>query len=251
MYLQVKNLSFAYDRSNPVLRDVSFSVQRGRTTAILGCSGTGKSTLLRVVAGLIRPEIYGVIHGEIQIAGLAPQKYKETGKLSFMFQESTLLPHLTVFENINLPLRVRSERNESLINSLVAKVGLANSSKKLPSQLSGGMKTRVSLARSFAVRPDLLLLDEPFTGLDVGWKSQLYRDIRLLRQQNGTTIVLVTHDIEEAIFLSDEITLLGTSGRMIDHYDLSAFSPQQREELLGTIRDRMVADYSSHTLNGK
>jgi NitT/TauT family transport system ATP-binding protein len=214
MFLQLKDVGFSYGHNTDkkVLSGISFSIEKGRTLAIVGASGSGKSTILRLIAGIL-PIQDDKATGEILIDGKTPSNYLKEGKLSFMFQKPALFPNLTVRENIELPLKI----NQDAIGAekLIEAVGLKEYQNYLPKRLSGGMKTRVSLARSFVTNPELLLLDEPFSSLDVAWKDFLYSELNQLKKNLNTTVVLVTHDIEEAIRLADNIVCLGINGQII------------------------------------
>lgn len=212
MFLNSQHLNFAYTEQKLVLNDITFSLAKGKTLAIVGASGCGKSTLLRILSGILPNSNNNSLQGEITIDGLTPNEYRQTGKLAFMFQEATLLPHLTVKQNIELPLKIKGNINEQKINNLIKTVGLEEYSNYLPKQLSGGMKTRVALARSFSTNPELLLLDEPFSALDIAWKSKLYVELEKLKEETGTTVVVVTHDVQEALLLADKVFILGKQG---------------------------------------
>ncbi|MBK7233551.1 MAG: ATP-binding cassette domain-containing protein [Saprospiraceae bacterium] len=136
-----------------------------------------------------------------------------------MFQEATLMPHLTVRENIELPLKIKGSNSPQKIAELIKAVGLEEYANYLPQQLSGGMKTRVALARAFVTEPELLLLDEPFSALDIGWKSDLYKRLVSLFH---TTLVIVTHDVQEAILLADEIIVLNRKGSIETKYPVNS-----------------------------
>ena len=209
--------AFAYGE-RPVLRGVSFSVQAGETFAVLGPSGCGKSTLLRVLAGLLPRDAGQTLSGAARLFGSSPEIYRQTGRLSVMFQEPTLLPHLNVRENIELPLRLLKMRAHEEVDRVLERVGLSQVASFMPRALSGGMRTRVALARAFVTRPQVLFLDEPFTGLDIGWKQNLYHLLAELRASNNTTVFLVTHDLQEAIYNSTDIAVLGTEGSFTGRY---------------------------------
>lgn len=212
MFLNSQHLNFAYTEQKPVLNDITFSLAKGKTLAIVGASGCGKSTLLRILSGILPNSNYNRLIGEITIDGLTPNEYRQTGKLAFMFQEATLMPHLTVKQNIELPLKIKGNTNEQKINNLIKTIGLEEYSNYLPKQLSGGMKTRVALARSFSTNPELLLLDEPFSALDIAWKSKLYVELERLREETSTTVVVVTHDVQEALLLADHVIVMNRFG---------------------------------------
>ena len=207
MAILCTNISFTYNVAQSVLQGISFKLEKGKTLAIVGASGCGKSTLLRILSGILTN-----YKGEISIDGLTPDQYRQTGQLAFMFQEATLMPHLTVKQNIELPLKIKGNTNEQKIINLIKAVGLEEYSSYLPKQLSGGMKTRVALARSFSTNPELLLLDEPFSALDIAWKSKLYAELEKLREETDTTVIVVTHDVQEALLLADHVIVMNSFG---------------------------------------
>ncbi len=189
------------------IRDVSFSVKPGSFTAIVGPSGGGKSTLLRIIAGLIKPT-----GGDIKI---------ETNKIALVFQNFALFPWLTAFENIEFGLKMsarggsasggkfltKNDRHK-IVHQKIAEVGLTGFEHKYPKELSGGMRQRVGLARALAVSPDLLLMDEPFSSLDTFTAEKLRKDLLDIWLKYKMTIVMVTHLIEEAVALGDEVIVL-------------------------------------------
>ncbi len=207
--------SFHYG-SVPTLRDIRITLEVGGVLAILGPSGCGKSTLLRIIAGLVPRARGDRFVGDVRLFGDAPLRARSDGRLAMMFQDPTLLPHLTVRENVALPLRFLEGRASLSIEDTLRQVGLERYANYLPRDLSGGMKTRVALARSFISQPDLLLLDEPFTGLDIGWREDLYRTLRELRERVGTTVLLVTHDLEEAVFNAERLLVMSSDGAVLD-----------------------------------
>ncbi len=237
MFLQLKNISFSYgdNREKKILNEISFSVERGKTIAIVGSSGSGKSTILRLISGIL-PNKNDSVSGEIVIDEKLPHDYLEQGKLGFMFQKPSLFPNYTVKENIEIPFKIKQLSGD--IEKIIETVGLKEYQNYLPRQLSGGMKTRVSLARSFSTNPELLLLDEPFSSLDVAWKDVLYYELRQLVDKFNTTVVLVTHDIEEAIKLGDTIICLGIDGKVI----LEKKNTKE-SELYSLIEDTIVKDH--------
>jgi ABC-type nitrate/sulfonate/bicarbonate transport system ATPase subunit len=178
----------------------------------VGSSGSGKSTILRLIAGLLQENNENIFNGKILIDGKTPLEYQQSGLLTLMFQSPNLFPNLSVRENISLPLEIMKCSNMELVDQMLNVVGLSAEHNILPRKLSGGMKTRVALARAFITRPQLLLLDEPFTALDVAWKDVLYAELKELSRRFQTTVILVTHDIEEATLLADKILCLGIDG---------------------------------------
>lgn len=213
MFIKLDKVNFSYDAQRNVLRDISFSVGKAETLAIVGASGSGKSTILRLISGILAN--HKDFSGEIHIDGHTPSGYLKQGKMSFMFQQPALFPNLTVRQNIELPFEIKRQGNHSKIQELIHTVGLDGFEDYLPKQLSGGMKTRVALARSFATEPELLLLDEPFSSLDVAWKDALYHELKQLIKNFSTTVVLVTHDIKEALELGDRVICLSIEGKIL------------------------------------
>jgi ABC-type nitrate/sulfonate/bicarbonate transport system ATPase subunit len=218
MRLDIENLSVSYGEQE-VLKDINLQVEKLCTVTMLGSSGTGKSTFLRILSGLANRDNQDV-SGKVDFAGLSPAEFLKTGDVGFMFQEPSLLPHLTVSENIHLPLKLR-HADSSYAEYLIEQVGLSAYRDRLPRDLSGGMKTRVALARTLAPKPRLLLLDEPFSALDVAWRFRLYRELAKLQAEIPTVTVLVTHDIQEALLLSNRILVLGNSGTIVRDMNLS------------------------------
>jgi ABC-type nitrate/sulfonate/bicarbonate transport system ATPase subunit len=211
-FIEVNNFSFRYSPGNEVLSNISFELDAGEVLAVLGPSGAGKTTLLRVLAGLSFDTKSVITEGSATVCGMSPAAYRERSSLAFMFQEPTLLPHMSVYDNIALPLRILGRGIDDLAVRVMETVGLSRFSEYLPKDLSGGMRTRVSLARSFITSPTLLLLDEPFASLDFPWRRCLCDELELLRQQTPTTVVIVTHDIGEAIRLATRVVVLSSSG---------------------------------------
>lgn len=203
--LQVKHLSKFYGELQ-ALREVSFDIRRGEVVALLGASGCGKSTLLNIVAGLDSFDT-----GDLEIEGVPSSAFKQWHKLAYMFQEDRLLPWRTVRENVEFGLEAlplsSSERHERAERALRT-VGLTEFSRSWPHQLSGGMRSRVALARSLVVEPSILLMDEPFSKLDPYTRSQMHEELLSLQAESGATILFVTHDVEEAVVLADRIVLL-------------------------------------------
>jgi ABC-type nitrate/sulfonate/bicarbonate transport system ATPase subunit len=200
--------SFATRRGEPfeVLRAVSFEVAPSSVTAVLGPSGCGKSTLLHLAAGLAKPD-----QGQILLFGQPIGTATDWRRVAYMFQDNRLLPWRTALGNVELalePLKIgHAERRERAIQAL-ERVGLADFADSFPHQLSGGMRSRIALARSLVSRPALLLMDEPFTGLDGDTKGLLHDMFLALRRETGMAAVLVTHDEAEAGRLSQHLVRL-------------------------------------------
>ena len=205
--IEISNLSkhfFIHSKKIEVLKELNLSVKKDKITVILGRSGCGKTTLLRLIAGL-----ESVSLGEI--------KFKEQARIGFVFQEARLMPFLNVYENIVFALK-KQEIEPAKIDSLISMIGLSDFKFAAVSQLSGGMSSRVSLARVLAYEANLILMDEPFAALDAFTRASMQAEI--LKIKAGKTILFVTHNIDEALFLADDIILLEKGG-IKSNYDLS------------------------------
>ena len=232
--LEVIDAGVSY-ASKPVVRGVSFKLARGEIGCLLGPSGCGKTSLLRAIAGfepLVAGEI--LLHGRsVSRPGstLAPEKRR----VGMVFQDFALYPHLTVAQNVAFGLRgLGGRQQQARIDELLRLVGLSGLQKQYPHQLSGGQQQRVALVRAMAPRPEILLLDEPFSGLDVELREQLAREVRSILKREEVTALMVTHDQLEAFALADAIGVLG-EGRL-RQWD-SGY------DLYHTPRDRFVADF--------
>ncbi|NEQ54477.1 MAG: ABC transporter ATP-binding protein [Leptolyngbya sp. SIO3F4] len=225
----VKN--FPSGRSQiPVLANVNLTVNQGDFVTILGQSGGGKSTLLKLLGGFIQPSGGQVLFHGVPLKGITP-------KIGMVFQENTLYPWLTVEQNIGFGFKVRGKKQAHYANKVrdvLEQVGLSHARKSYPHQLSGGMKQRVSIARSIAVQPDVLLLDEPFSALDIQLRRRLQKFLSSIWEDTATTMVLVTHNVEEAILLGQKLIVIGDRpGRIIETVDISD----------GKFCDRYAADF--------
>ncbi|MCF4152023.1 ABC transporter ATP-binding protein [Dethiosulfovibrio sp. F2B] len=201
------------------LKNVSIEFPIGSFTVVLGKSGCGKTTMLRLMAGLAPPS-----SGEIVMKG--------GHSVGVVFQEPRLMPWLSVRKNVELVLDKTSE-NTDRIEEILKQVGLSYFENAMPSQLSGGMSQRVALARALAYEPEILLMDEPFGALDYFTRRKLQQDLALLVEKRGLTVVLVTHDVEEAIFLASRIVVMG-KGRILsvmEDVNSSSMNLQERETL--------------------
>jgi NitT/TauT family transport system ATP-binding protein len=204
--------------------DVTMDVEAGTFVSIVGPSGCGKSTLLNVIAGLLAPS-----GGRVQVFGEPLTGINR--RASYMFQQDALLPWKTVLGNIQLGLILRGRnRNEALEDAKrwVERVGLKGFGDHYPYQLSGGMRKRVALAQCWIVQPDLILMDEPFSALDVHTRLRMESEILDLWAGSGKTVIFVTHDLEEAISLSDEVFLLssGPGSRLVGRYPVDLVRPR-------------------------
>ena len=217
--VQLKDVSFGYDRRRPVLRGIDMVIPRGQVVAIMGGSGCGKTTILRLIGGQLRPQRGSVTVAGKNVASLdRDELFALRRKIGMLFQFGALFTDMTVFENIAFPLREHTELPEELIRNLVLMklnaVGLRGAAQLRPSELSGGMARRVALARAIALDPLLVMYDEPFAGLDpisLGIVGQL---IRKLNDALGITSVVVTHDIYESLKIVDYIYFVA-EGRIV------------------------------------
>lgn len=189
-----------------VLRDISFDVQPESITALLGASGCGKSTLLHIVSGLL-----GADRGLVQFEGTPLAQFDDWRSLGYLFQEDRLLPWRTAFDNVAFGLEAtpitKAERRDRAMEAL-ALVELQGFADAYPFELSGGMRSRVALARSLVTRPKILLMDEPFSKLDPTIRSQMHAELLRIARLKAMTIIFVTHDVEEAVVLAHQIVLL-------------------------------------------
>ncbi len=205
-----------------VLEHVSFEVAAGSFVCLVGRSGSGKSTILSLVAGLIEPS-----HGAIAFADGSPKRPRLD--VGYMTQKETLLPWRTVLRNVAMPLEVRGigkSVREQRARELLRVVGLAGAETRYPRELSGGMARRASLARMLASDPAILLLDEPFGALDAQLRSELQHELLRLWSGSGKTIVFVTHDIDEALILADRVIVLQSGGRIAVDAELPLARPR-------------------------
>ena len=205
-YIVFEHIKKSY-HNQPVLKDVSISVQEGEFIALLGSSGCGKTTLLRTLAGLASIDSGHIYIGGKEVTKLSPQQRG----VSMIFQQYSLFPTMSVADNIAFGLKMQKkakEERDTLVKHALEMVGLVESWHKFPSQLSGGEKQRVALARAIVTEKKILLLDEPFSAIDAKLRKSLQFQIRELHERLGITTIFVTHDQEEAMLISDRIYLL-------------------------------------------
>lgn len=227
-----------YSNGTVALRDMSLAVGQGEFVSLLGPSGCGKSTALRMVAGLL-----SLSSGEIRWPGDAGATPRRSRDISFVFQEPTLMPWASVFDNVYLPLKIAGvgrAQATSDVTAALALVGLSKFANVFPRELSGGMKMRVSIARAMVTRPRLLLMDEPFAALDEMTRAKLNDDVLRLWRELNLTVVFVTHNVWEAVYLSSRVVVMAARpGRVVD--DILIDSPYPRSDAFRT--STAYADY--------
>jgi phospholipid/cholesterol/gamma-HCH transport system ATP-binding protein len=220
--IAVENVVFGYDAGRTILNDVSMTFLRGKVTAILGGSGCGKTTLLRLIGG-----VYPVTSGAIRIDGQvidprdSEQLFTLRRRLGMLFQFGALFTDLSVFENVAFPLREHTDLDESMIRDIVLMklnaVGLRGAAMLRIAAISGGMARRVALARAMALDPELIMYDEPFAGLDPISMSVAANLIRTLNDTTGATSILVSHDVDQCFSICDYAYLMSSQGKVVAH----------------------------------
>jgi phospholipid/cholesterol/gamma-HCH transport system ATP-binding protein len=240
--IEIDHVTFGYDASRTILNDVSLTFGRGQVTAILGGSGCGKTTLLRLIGG-----VYPVNSGSIRFEGEAidardsDQLFRLRRRLGMLFQFGALFTDLSVFENVAFPLREHTDLDETMIRDIVLMklnaVGLRGAAQLRISEISGGMARRVALARAVALDPELIMYDEPFAGLDPISMAVAANLIRTLNDTTGATSLIVSHDVQECFSICDYAYLLSSQGRVVARgkpEELSASDdPQVRQFIRG------------------
>ena len=200
--LDIKNLSYSFG-NNPILKDINIHVNENEMVAIVGSSGVGKSTLFNLIAGVLKKQV-----GEITING----SNDYIGKVAYMLQKDLLFEHKTIIDNVILPLIIAKVNKKEALeegNKILKQFNLDKYANKYPQQLSGGMRQRVALIRTYMFKRKIFLLDEAFSALDAITKKELHKWYLDLKKEFNLTTLLITHDIEEAVFLSDRIYILG------------------------------------------
>jgi NitT/TauT family transport system ATP-binding protein len=242
--VSLRGVRKVYGGSRVALGDVTFDVARGEFLCVVGPSGAGKTTLLRCLAGLMPPT-----SGAVEFEGQPLRSVPPGVGVVFQDYSRSLYPWLTVSRNVALPLAVRGVARSSRaarVAEVLASVGLADAGRQYPWQLSGGMQQRVAIARSLAYRPDLLLMDEPFASVDAQTRFELEDLILRVRDSFGVTVVFVTHDIDEAVYLADRVVVLSRSpGEVTEIVDVTL--PRPRDQI-ATKADEAFARHRQHIL---
>src|SRR3954463_5270300 len=234
-YLHLSQVDMTFtgaNGANPVLKGITLDVQRGEFISLIGHSGCGKSTVLNIVAGLLRATSGGVIVDGREVNEPGPDR-------AVVFQNHSLLPWLTVYQNVEIAVdkifrgtRTTAERKEWILHNL-AMVNMSHALDRLPSQISGGMKQRVGIARALAMEPKVLLLDEPFGALDALTRAHLQDEVIRIQSELGNTVMMITHDVDEAVLLSDRVVMMtnGPSATIGQIMDVPLERPRNRIEL--------------------
>lgn len=217
---------------NVVIKDVNLTLKQGEFVCVIGHSGCGKSTMLNTVSGFATPD-----QGEVRMRG---QKITKPGPdRMVVFQNYSLLPWMTAYDNVYLvvdevfPNKSRSEK-DTIVQEHLVMVGLGDAMEKKPPQLSGGMRQRVAIARAFAVRPEVLVLDEPFGALDAITKEEMQEELSQIVMDHGCTILMVTHDIDECLFLADRLVMMtnAPAAKIGEILEIPFPRPRDREQIM-------------------
>ncbi len=226
-YLSVEALGKTFETKKGAfvaLADIDLAIRKGEFVTLIGHSGCGKTTLLNLVAGLLRPSEGTILLAEKHLDGPGPDR-------GVVFQNHSLLPWLTCFQNVHLAVeRVFKDRRKERTHEALDLVGLSHAEHKYPHEISGGMKQRVGIARALAIEPKVLLLDEPFGALDALTRATLQDELMRIVAKTGATVLMVTHDVDEAVLLSDRVVMMtnGPAARIGEILDVSLERPRNR-----------------------
>lgn len=231
--IEVRDVEVSYPSDSggfTALSGVSLTIEQGEFATLIGPSGCGKSTLLRVIADLLIPT-----HGTVTVFGESSQQARKARRFGFVFQDPVLLPWRSALSNVCLPLRVAGQSKAQArkrASELLNLVGLKGFEQNLPATLSGGMARRVAIARALTLNPSVLMLDEPFNGLDEIRRQNLNEELQRLWMEFQSTAVLVTHNVSEAVFLSDRVYVMGKDpGRIIAEVHVNLPRPRTSDML--------------------
>lgn len=239
--IEIDRVTFGYDASRTILNDVSLRFARGKVTSILGGSGCGKTTLLRLIGG-VNPATQGrvLFDGELVDTRNRALIYKLRRRLGMLFQFGALFTDLTVFENVAFPLREHTDLPDAMIRDMVLMklnaVGLRGAAPLRISQVSGGMARRIALARAIALDPELIMYDEPFAGLDPISMGVTANLIRKLNETTGATTLMVSHDVQECFSISDYAYLMSSQGKVVAHGTPAELNASEDPEVRQFIR---------------
>ncbi|WP_425497213.1 ABC transporter ATP-binding protein [Luteimonas flava] len=226
--VSVDNVTMSFGDFTAV-RDVNIEVADGEFVAIVGPTGCGKSTILNAVAGLLNPTKGGIRIDDTPVNGVQES-------VGYLFQQDALLPWKTAFQNVELGLRFRgvdAKEREQRANAWLAKVGLKGFEHRYPHQLSGGQRKRVQMAQALIVEPKVMLMDEPFSALDIHTRHLMQNELLRLWQEDRRAVILITHDLEEAIALGDRVVVLssGPSSRVVESFHVDLERPRNVAEI--------------------
>lgn len=228
-FLTFENVCYRYGTGKVVIDGITFNIEKGKFHSLLGKSGCGKTTLLKLAAGLLQPE-----KGTIRLNGKEiTEPLPDSG---FVFQSPTLLEWKTVIENVLLPVSLKrkpTRADHEFADQLLALMGIEKYKGNYPGQLSGGQQSRVAIARGLIKKPALLFMDEPFAALDAITREELQEDLLRLCEMQETTVLFITHDISEAVYLSDRISVMD-KGKMILEQSIDIPKPRNTEARYGT-----------------
>lgn len=218
--IEIDHVTFGYDTSRTILSDISLRFARGKVTSILGSSGCGKTTLLRLIGG-VHAANAGTVRfaGEVVDAHDKELLFRMRRRMGVLFQFGALFTDLSVFDNVAFPMREQTDLSESMIRDIVLMklnaVGLRGAARLRISEVSGGMARRIALARAIALDPELIMYDEPFAGLDLISMGVAANLIRTLNDVTGSTSLVISHDVPECMSISDHVVLLANGGRIV------------------------------------
>lgn len=246
--LEVRNVTFSYDGENKILNNVNLKLNDGELVCLLGVSGGGKTTLFNIIAGLLEPQQGQVLLNGEDITG-------QSGKVSYMLQKDMLLPYRTVEDNVALPLIIKGMKKKEArekVGGYFEEFGIEGTQKRYPVELSGGMKQRAALLRTYLFSAQVALLDEPFSALDTLTKSEMHRWYLDVMDRIRLSTLFITHDVDEAILLSDRIYLLDGGGGLTDEIVITEPKPRRKEfvlseEFLQYKRDIIAKIYAGKT----
>lgn len=236
--ITLQQVNKIYSNGTIALQNLNLDIQPYSFVSLVGPSGCGKSTVLRLIAGL----------GRMSSGNIAWSSTHTAHKLAYVFQEAALMPWATVLDNVRLPLKLqKASRSEQLsaASDAIARVGLQGFERCYPRELSGGMKMRVSIARALATKPDILLMDEPFGALDEITRSRLNDDLLNLWNQMNLTVIFVTHNVYEAVYLSDRVVVMASRpGRVTAEIDIDAPYPRDEDYRTSALFNQYCRDVS-------
>jgi phospholipid/cholesterol/gamma-HCH transport system ATP-binding protein len=245
--VEIRNLDYAVNGGRPVFAGLDMDIPRGRITAVMGPSGTGKTTLLRLITGQVRADTGSIVVAGEELRGMRrADLYVLRRRMGMLFQNGALLTDLSVFENVAFPLREHTDLPERLIRQLVLTklqaVGLRGAAELMPAELSGGMSRRVALARAIVMDPEILIYDEPFVGLDPISLGVILRLIRRLNDALGITSIVVSHDVQEISTVADVVFLL-SGGKVVARgtpQELQSYPSEIVRQFIGGLADGPV-----------